>query len=68
MDNRRIAFGIVIVLAALVVFTASATADNLLYFVPEDSTADPDNSTIVLVMLNTTQSDAISDLITMWSM
>ena len=57
MNNKKIAFGIGMVMAILTVFTASAAADNVLYLVPEDSIADPDNSTIVLLMLNTTQSD-----------
>ena len=54
---KKMIFGIGIVLAVLVVFTASAVADSVLYFVPENSSADPGDNTIVLLMLNTTQSD-----------
>jgi hypothetical protein len=55
--TKRIAFGIGIVLTVLTVFTASAAAGNLLYFAPQDSSAESGNETTVKLMLNTTHTD-----------
>jgi len=54
---KRIAFGVVMVLAVLTVFTASAAADNLLYFIPQNSSAEPGDEVTVKLMLNTTYND-----------
>ena len=50
----RIAFGIGIVLAVLVVLTASATADNVVYFDPDPSCAAPGETITVTMWLNNT--------------
>jgi len=52
--TKRIAFGIGMVLAVLVVFTASAAADNEVYFVPDPSCAEPSNTTVVTLRMNIT--------------
>jgi len=50
----RIAFGIGIVLVVLVVLTASATADNVVYFDPDPSCAAPGETITVTMWLNNT--------------
>jgi hypothetical protein len=54
MNKMKIAFGVGIVLVVLTVFTASAAASNLLYFVPQNSSAEPGDEVTVKLMLNTT--------------
>mgnify|MGYP000374322395 CR=1 FL=1 len=57
MNKKRIALGIGIVLTVLTMFTASASASNLLYFVPLNSSAAPNETVTVKLMLNTTHDD-----------
>ena len=47
-------FGIGIVLAVLTVLTASAAADNVLFFVPQNSSGAPGENVTVLLYLNAT--------------
>jgi len=52
--TKRIAFGIGVALAVLAVFTASATADNVVYFDPDPSCAAPGETIMVTMWLNNT--------------
>jgi len=58
--TKRIAFGIGIVLAVLAVLTASAAADNVVYFDPDPSGAAPGNTTVVTLRMNIT--DGVASL------
>jgi len=54
MEKMRIIFGISIVLAVLTVLTATAVADNVLFFVPQNSSGAPGENVTVLLYLNAT--------------
>ena len=54
MDKKRIVFGIGITLVVLAVFTASAAADNVVYFDPDPSCAAPGETTAVTLWLDST--------------
>jgi len=58
--TKRIAFGIGMVLTVLVVFTASAVAHNVVYFVPDPSCTEPSNTTVVTQRMNIT--DGVASL------
>ena len=49
-------FGMALVIA-MAVFTVPATAYNVMYLVPQDSSADPDGNVTVWLMLNTSHND-----------
>ena len=55
MNKKGIAFGIGIALAVLAVFTASAAADNVVYFDPDPSCAAPGETIMVTLWLNHTE-------------
>ena len=54
MDRKRIAFGIGIMLAVLIAFTATAAADNVVYFDPDPCNATPNDEILVTLWVDTT--------------
>jgi hypothetical protein len=55
MDKTKIAFGIGVVVTVLAIFTASAVAQNIVYFDPDPSSAGPGDTITVTLWLNTTE-------------
>ena len=54
MEKMRMIFGMSIVLVVLTVLTATAVADNVLFFVPQNTSGAPGENVTVLLYLNAT--------------